>query len=160
MRWALAIAAFLLCSLEGRRRGLVLKNRVTLLDEVLIMLNSFSIEIRCRSLTLDELLSGEHGHFARLVMQKKTELGDTGDIRSAWKAACEQIPKSRERTLLGEFGLSFGTTDKSGQLRLLEMYIAQLTALKEEAESSYRKKGEALSRIGMLCGAAAAVLIL
>ena len=160
MRLALAIAAFLLCALEGRRRGLVLKNRVTLLNEVLIMLNSFSIEIRCRSLTLDELLSGENGIFARLVLKKKAELGDTGDIRAAWKAACEQLPKSRERTLLGEFGLTFGTTDKSGQLRLLEMYISRLAELKDEAESSYRKKGEALSRIGMLCGAAVAILIL
>lgn len=157
MRWILAIAAFLLCALEGKRRTLKLKSRVTLVNETLTMLNRFSVEIRCRSLTQDELLSGESGGFARLVQQKKAEYAD---IRSAWAAACEELPKSRERTLLSEFGSSFGKTDKSGQLRLLELYISQLEALKEEAESSYRKKGEALSKIGILCGAAAAVLII
>lgn len=138
-----------------------LKNRVTLLNEIILMLNNFSIEIRCRGLTLDELLSGEQNcGFAKLVMQKKADFGDTGDIRSAWSAACEELPKSRERTLLGELGMSFGKTDKSGQLQLLEMYSVQLSQLKDEAESSYQKKGEALSKIGMLCGAAAAVLII
>ena len=160
MRWVLAIAAFLLCAYEGRRRSMKLKNRAALLSEVLAMLNNFSIEIRCRSLTLDELLSGESGSFARLVLQKRADFGETGDIRSAWNAACEELPKSREKTLLSEFGQSFGKTDKSGQLRLLEMYAAQIGALKDEAESSYRQKGGALSKIGMLCGAAAAVLIL
>ena len=153
----MAAAAFLLCALEGRRRGLKLKNRVTLLNELLIMLNNFYIEIRCRSLTLDELLSGENGSFAKMVTQKRD---DSGDIRTAWQAACEELPKSRERMLLSELGHSLGKTDKSGELRLLEMYSARISALKDEAESSYRKKGEALSRIGILCGAAAAILII
>lgn len=157
MRLAAAIAAFLLCALEGKRRSLALKNRVALLSEVLIMLNSFSIEIRCRALTLDELINEENGSFARLVQQKRS---DSADIRSAWGSACAELPKSREKTLLSELGRSFGKTDKSGQLRLLEMYTVQLSQLKDEAESSYRKKGGALSKIGMLCGAAAAVLIL
>ncbi len=157
MRWAAAIAAFLLCALEGRRRSMALKNRVTLLSELVTMLNNFSIEIRCRALTLDELLSAEDGQFARLVVQKSS---DHSDIRSAWDAVCAELPKSRERTLLCDLGRSFGKSDKSGQLRLLEMYGAQLSQLKDEAESCYRKKGEALSKVGMLCGAAAAVLIL
>lgn len=143
--------------MEGRRQSEKLKNRVTLLREILIMLNNFSIEIRCRALTLDELLGGESGGFARLVLQNKEEFGD---IRSAWAAACERLPKSREQKLLTEFGQSFGKTDKEGQLRLLELYISQLSALKDEAEEKYRTGGAALSKIGMLCGAAAAVLIL
>lgn len=157
MRWAAAIAAFLLCALEGRRRSMALKNRVMLLSELVIMLNNFSIEIRCRALTLDELLSEDDGQFARLVVQKSS---DHSDIRSAWDAACAELPKSRERILLSDLGRSFGKSDKSGQLRLLEMYGAQLSQLKDEAESCYRKKGEALSKVGMLCGAAAAILIL
>ena len=157
MRWVLAAAAFLLCAFEGRRRGLALKNRVALLNEVIVMLNNFSIEIRCRGLTLDELLSGESGGFAELVLREKN---DSGDIRSAWAAACQKLAISREQTLLAEFGQSFGKTDKDGQLRLLELYISQLSVLKDEAEEQYRSKGAALGKIGMLCGAAAAVLIL
>ena len=157
MKWVLAIAVFLFCTLEGRRRRNLLKNRVTLLEELIIMLNNFSIEIRCRSLTLDELLSSENGKFARLVQQKKSEYSD---IIAAWAAACEELPKNRERVLLEELGRSLGKSDKSGELSLLEMYIAQFSVLKDEAESGYRKKGEAFAKIGMLCGAAAAVLII
>lgn len=157
MRWIAAIAAFLLCVLEGQRRRLALKNRFELLSELQIMLNNFSIEIQCRALTLDELLSAENGRFAGLVLRKTEAFPD---IRTAWCAACAELPKSRERTLLDELGRSFGKSDKSGQLRLLEMYGAQISRLKDEAESCYRKKGEALSKVGMLCGAAAAVLII
>ncbi len=157
MRWAAAIAVFLLCALEGRRRSRLLKDRVMLLSELGVMLENFSIEIKCRALTLDELLSAESGRFARLVQQKRT---NSPDIRSAWRSACEELPKSRERTLLTELGRSFGTSDKSGQIRLLEMYGAQIARLRDEAESCYNKKGEALSKVGMLCGAAAAILIL
>ena len=50
MRWIPAAAAFLLCALEGKRRSLGLKNRVTLLNETIVMLNNFSIGIRCRQI--------------------------------------------------------------------------------------------------------------
>lgn len=157
MRIAAALIVFVLCAVEGQRRRLELKNRAGLLAELLLMLNSFAIEISCRALTPDELILKSNGRFAKMVRDKR---GKYPDIRSAWEAACAELPKSRERGLLSELGRSLGTTDKAGQLRLLELYCAEITELKSEAEESYRKKGEAFSRVGLLCGAAAAVLIL
>lgn len=157
MRILAAVLAFVLCTAEGLRRRFSLKNRVQLLSELVLMLNSFSIEINCRALTADELIETASGRFAELVRSKRAEFSD---IKSAWEAACRELPKNRERELLTAFGQSLGTTDKAGQLRLLELYGTELSALKADAESSYLKKGEAFSRVGMLCGAAAAVLIL
>lgn len=157
MRWLAAIAAFVLCTLEGQRRRRVLKERVELLSELLLMLNDFSIGIRCRASTLDELIRAENGRFARLVTAK---LQDGADLHSAWDMACDAIPKAPERALLLELGQSLGTSDKSGQLQIIEMYSARISDLREEAEGCYKKKGGALSKVGMLCGAAAAILIL
>lgn len=157
MRLLAAVIVFILCAAEGWRRRLALKNRAKMLSDILLMLNNFAIEINCRALTPDELIQNAGGGFAELVRAKR---GEFSDIRSAWEAACAALPKSRERELLGELGRSLGTTDKAGQLRLLELYSAEISELKSEAESCYRKKGEAFSRVGILCGAAAAVLIL
>lgn len=157
MRIAAAVIVFALCALEGQRRRLALKNRAGLLEELLLMLNGFSIEISCRALTPDELIQKAGGRFAGKVRAKREALPD---IRAAWEAACAELPKSRERDLLSELGRALGTTDKAGQLRLIELYGAELETLKSEAEESYRRKGEAFSRVGLLCGAAAAVLIL
>lgn len=157
MRIIAALIAFCCCTLEGRRRSLVLKKRVKLLTEILLMLGNFSIEIRCRALTLDELLKSEEGEFARLVTLEKQR---GCDIKTAWENACRQLPKNAERTLLSELGRSFGTSDRAGELQLLEMYSEQLSRLKNEAELSYSQKGKALSRVGTLCGIAAAILII
>lgn len=157
MRIFAAVTVFLLCAAEGLRRRFALKRRAELLDGVLVMLNSFSIEISCRALTPDELILNANGKFAELVREKRSAFPN---IRAAWEAACQELPKNRERELLSELGQSLGTSDKSGQLQLLDMYSTEISRLKEEAWESYRKKGEAFSRVGMLCGAAAAVLIL
>ncbi len=157
MRIAAAVIVFALCAIEGQRRRLALKNRAVMLSELLLMLNSFAIEIDCRALTPDELILKSNGRFAEMVRAKR---GVLPDIRSAWEAACAELPKSRERELLCELGRSLGTTDKAGQLRLMELYCAEIAQIKCEAEEGYRKKGEAFSRVGLLCGAAAAVLIL
>lgn len=159
MRILAAVMLFLLCSAEGLRRRFALKNRAELLDEILVMLNNFSVEIGCRVLTPDELIQNSKGKFAGLVREKRAALPN---IREAWEAACNDLPKylGRERGLLSELGRQLGASDKSGQLRLLTLYSAEISVLKQEAWESYRKKGEAFSRVGMLCGAAAAVLIL
>lgn len=158
MRILAAVIVFVLCAAEGLRRRFALKHRAELLDDILAMLNIFSIEISCRALTPDELIVNAKGSsFAELVREKRSTLPN---IKAAWEAACEELPKNRERELLSELGQSLGTSDKAGQLQLLSLYSAEISRLKEDAWESYRKKGEAFSRVGMLCGAAAAVLIL
>lgn len=157
MRWLAAFAVFLLCALEGQRRKRALRERAELLSELMLMLNDFSIGIRCRALALDELISAENGRFARLIM---IEIQEGAELHSAWDTACENLPKAPERELLKELGHSLGTSDKSGQLQIIEMYAERISALRDEAESCYKKKGGALSRVGILCGAAAAILIL
>ena len=157
MRILAAIIAFFCCALEGRRRSLELKNRVKFLTEILLSLENFAVEIRCRALTLDELLEGDTGEFSRLVRQEK----QSGcGIKDAWENVCKRLPKRREAELLMELGRTFGTSDKAGQVQLLELYSRQLETLKAEAEQSCAQKSRAFSQVGALCGIAAAILII
>lgn len=158
MRTAAAVIALFCCVFEGSRRSGMLKERVKILSELMLMLNNFSIEIRCSGLTLDELMSRERGGFAERFRQARKSCADA---RAAWESACGGLPEKYEETaLLQELGRLLGTSDKAGQLRLLELYLEQISRLKESAESSYAKKGKAYFQVGVLCGIAAAILII
>ncbi len=158
LRIIAAVTAFLLCALEGSRRSRELRERAACLSETLLMLGRFSIGIRCAGRTSDELLESEHGSFAELVKAQRETCGDT---RAAWESACGKLPKKREETaLLRELGLSLCSADKESALELLDRTAAELTALKTQADDEYSKRGGAMLRIGALCGAGLAILIL
>lgn len=158
MRIAAAMLIMLCCSLEGLRRSGIIKRRVRFLDEIINMLTEFSIEIRFRAPTLEELLRNQTGEFALMVSENEK---NGYDVVSAWEKACSYLPKnSAELALLSEFGRSFGRSDSDGELQLLGLYTERFSKLREEAFSEYSRKGKAFVRVGVLCGAAAAVLIL
>lgn len=153
-----AAIAFLICMFEGYRRSRELKDRAVFLSETALLLERFSIGIRCSGRTSDELLERESGHFAVLV---KTIKNDCGDMRTAWEKACDSLPKKREETaLLRELGRTLGASDKESALRLLERCKAEMSVLKSSAEAEYSKRGKAFFQVGTLCGIGAAVLII
>ena len=153
-----AAVAFSVCAFEGYQRSRELKDRAKFLSETELMLERFTIGIRCAGRTSDELLENEHGHFASLVKTFKT---DCGDMRLAWEKACDMLPKRREETaLLRELGRSLGSADKESTLDLLERCKAELMSLITSAEADWAKRGKALFQVGTLCGIGAAVLII
>lgn len=158
LRITAAAVAFSVCTFEGYRRGRELKDRTKFLSETELLLERFSIGIRCAGRTSDELLEHEHGHFAQLV---KTFNSGCGDMRTAWEKACDTLPKKREETaLLRELGRSLGVADKESTLRLLERCKAELASLKTAAEADWSKRGKALFQVGTLCGIGAAILMI
>ena len=158
LRITAAVIAFSVCTLEGSRRSRELKDRVRFLAETELMLERFSVGIRCAGRTSDELLENEHGQFAALV---KAFAPECGDMRAAWEKACDTLPKEREETvLLREFGKSLGTADKESTLQLLERCRTELAALKNAADADFSKRGKAFFQVGTLCGIGAAILMI
>lgn len=158
MRVLAALIALSCCVLEGFRRRTALRERAVLLGGITQMLNGFPIEIRCSGATLDELISRSEGRFAELVRE-----GIAGgcDVREAWEQACSRSPKKNAETaLLIELGQSLGTSDKDGTIRLLEIYAERFSELEREARDNYSRKGKAWVQVGMLCGIAAAIMII
>lgn len=158
MRVPAALIALLCCILEGVRRRAALRERAVLLGGITQMLNGFLIEIRCSGATLDELISRAEGRFAEFV-REGIESGC--DVREAWSRACSRSPKKNAETaLLSELGQSLGTSDKDGTIRLLEIYAERFSELEREARDNYSRKGKAWVQVGMLCGIAAAIMII
>ena len=157
LRITAAMIAFSVCTFEGWRKSRELKNRVIFLSETELMLERFSIGIRCAGRTSDELFENERGHFATLV---RTFVEECGNMRAAWEKACDTIPKDRgETALLRELGRSLGAADKESTLGLLERCRAELAALKNAADEEYSKRGKTFFKVGTLCGMGIAVLI-
>lgn len=158
MRVLAALIALSCCVLEGFRRRTALRERAVLLGGITQMLNGFPIEIRCSGATLDELIGRAEGRFAELVREG---IDGGEDVREAWSRACSRLPKkSDERALLSELGQSLGTSDKDGTIRLLEIYAERFSELEREARDNYSRKGKAWVQVGMLCGIAAAIMII
>lgn len=158
LRFIAAFIALACCAAEGYRRSARLKTRVKSLGEIERMLSGFAIEIRCSALTVDELMRNSRGRFAELFAQCR---GNSENSKSAWERACGMLPQKDEETaLLRELGRSLGTSDRAGQLQLLELYSARISELRSIAELSCSQKAQAVFRVGILCGIAAAVLII
>ena len=158
LRITAAAVAFSVCAYEGWRRSRELKYRAKFLAETELMLERFSIGIRCAGRTSDELLENEHGHFAALL---KAFAEECGDMRAAWEKACDTLPKKNEETaLMRELGRSLGAADKESTLGLLERCGAELMSLKNAADADYSKRGKAFFQVGTLCGIGAAILMI
>lgn len=158
MRAAAAILIMLCCSAEGIRRSLLIRKRVEFLDGLIEMLTEFAIEIRFRAPTLAELLKNQSSDFAKLV-KERIKQGEA--IHEAWENACKQYPADRtELALLSEFGRAFGNSDTEGELKLLGLYTQRFSAIREKAFSECSRKAKAFVQVGMLCGAAGAILVL
>ena len=128
-----------------------------MLREIHSMLTEFSLGIRLRAASLDELLRTSEGEFPKNVIQRKNQ---TNDLRDAWNAACGILGKTREAALLRDLGREFGNSDREGILRLVEITDSEIKILLTEAEERYSRKGRAFAQLGALCGAAVAILII
>lgn len=158
MRIIAALCAFLFCVFYGFKKSRELKTRVDFLNEITLMLNNFSAEIRFGSPELSELISRENNRFSRLVKDNCTE---NTDIKDAWENACGQLPKSAEETaLLRELLTALSGVGSDGAVMTLAMYSERFSRLEKQASEEYLRKGKALKKIGALCGFAAAILII
>ncbi|MCM1334584.1 MAG: stage III sporulation protein AB [Bacteroides sp.] len=143
-----------------------LKKRVEQLRLLIGTLEECSALMRYRALPTDELiralcarpaLSGSA--FLRLLGDE-TE-GETA-LREAWSRAAEEAPYFSEddRRILFYLGERLGTTDSDGQLSLFALCRTFAEKNLADAEEAYRGKGTLVKKTAILCGAAAAILIL
>lgn len=162
MRTAAGIVIMLLCTAWGFRSSITLRKRCSLLRELRLLLEHFSIGISCTAPTLAELAGQGQGEFAELLRQ---ELSETPDIRVSWGRAVERLAGQshcgkEEAALLAELGKSLGTCPAESQISLLKLYSARLDRLLAQAEEAAEKKGRLYRSGGVLAGLGAAVMLL
>lgn len=133
---------------------------------MLAMFAEMSSQLRYRAVRTDELLRTLCGQstlarsgFISLLGQ---ELEKGSLPQEAWKCAAEECPylDDGDRSILLRIGERLGATDTEGQLSLLALgtELAGKNLLLAEEES--RVKGSMMKKTGLLCGAAAAIMIL
>ena len=88
MRVAAGLLILVICSAWGFRRSLLLKRRCTLLRELRLLVEQYSIEISCTAPTLAELAGNSGGEFGRLLCECS---GSETDIRRAWSNAVDRL---------------------------------------------------------------------
>lgn len=121
----------MICSAWGFRRSLLLKRRCTLLRELRLLVEQYSIEISCTAPTLAELAGNSGGEFGRLLCECS---GSETDIRRAWSNAVDRLSAEpgcggEEVSLLRELGRELGTCPAESQLALLKLYSARFDKL-------------------------------
>jgi len=138
MRVAAGLLILVICSAWGFRRSLLLKRRCTLLRELRLLVEQYSIEISCTAPTLAELAGNSGGEFGRLLCECS---GSETDIRRAWSNAVDRLSAEpgcggEEVSLLRELGRELGTCPAESQLALLKLYSARFDKLISAAEKS------------------------
>ncbi len=143
-----------------------LKKRTEQLRSLIVMLEETAALIRYRAERTDEIFRtlGAQNAFADFEFLKllNEELERQLPFQEAWRGAAEKAPyfSDEDRGVLRLIGERLGMTDAEGQLSMLAVSreFAEKNLL--EAEEAYRSKGALLKKTGLLCGAAAAILIL
>ena len=162
MRVAAGLLILVICSAWGFRRSLLLKRRCTLLRELRLLVEQYSIERSCTAPTLAELAGNSGGEFGRLLCECS---GSETDIRRAWSNAVDRLSAEpgcggEEVSLLRELGRELGTCPAESQLALLKLYSARFDKLISAAEKSAEQQGRMYRSGGVLAGLGAAVMLL
>lgn len=162
MKLAAGLLILLICGGWGVSLRMNLKRRCTLLRELRLMLEQYSIKIACTAPTLEQLAAEGQGEFGELLRNCAAE---APDIRIAWSQAVKRLSAlpycgKEETAVLAELGTALGTCPAESEISLLRLQSAELDRLITQAEKISEQKGRLYSSGGILAGLAAAVLLL
>ncbi len=143
----------------------MLKKRVTVLEETVLLLNCLMSEIEFSQMNITEILSDlsdgvsmKNLHF----MKGFSELGIYGDFHSEWCSGIKAFPyyRGEEKDKMLQLGSFLGTTDKDSQIKTIRLYFTYFGNYRENAVNEYEKYGKISSLFGLFFGASVFILLL
>ncbi len=145
--------------------SLLLKKRVSVLEDTLVLLKSLITEIEFSKTNLIKILSAfsEEQSMKNLLFLKKFEHTDIySDFHSIWKEGIISFVyyKSEEKEKLLQLGTFLGTTDSYNQISTLSLYLTFFEKFHSNALAEYEKYGKISSLFGMFIGASVFVLLI
>lgn len=125
------------------------------------MVHDLATQLRYQTPTVRELIGYLRSQPMYETLGFLGEVGEAGRFADAWYSAVKKDPalEREEKQLLAELGGTLGTTDTEGQLCALSLIGAQFSRLAEDTEQKAREKGKLYRAIGILGGAAAAIVL-
>lgn len=139
------------------------KERLAIIHKILSDISDY---IRWNSFTMHEIADRllEKEEFAKLDFTVKLS-ENCKQMRSfpkAWEKAVTSDDKlsEQEKKLLKDIGGSLGTTDVTGQLSVIAIYMSELEKMVAEESEKYRVKGKMYRSLGIAFGAMTGILII
>lgn len=132
--------------------------RVRLLER---LVSDLATQLRYQTPTVRELIEFLRAQPMYAPFGFLMQIGETGRFCDAWRGAVEgdSALGAEEKLLLLELGGTLGTTDAEGQLCALSLTLTRFSALAADLERAAAEKGRLYRALGILGGAAAAVVL-
>lgn len=137
--------------------------RVKIIEEILLMIQIISSEIRYSKTALNVIVHklSENRGLARLeFLSRCRKMLESEAFPQSWKTSVEKSQVNyEERVLLLSFGAGLGTSDVEGQLSNCELHKALFENNLQNAREQSNRFGKLYTSLGVLGGILAALII-
>ena len=154
-------------ALTGFNKAAALTKRVRFFEDYISFITQIETQIRYSSQTLCVLLEDARAPKALepLIECFISRIESGEDFDKTWESAAQQIPadsgiSKQDRELVKRFGTGLGKTDMQGQESHCELCLREAICALEEARRDRDAKSKLYRSLGILSGAACALLIL
>ncbi len=158
------LSVFMMFVLIGIYFSGLLKRRVEIFRQTVIMLDKISNLIKYRSYNVFELCDEIKNDDMLYEMSfVSIERGDGIPFSELWNDSVQKwsVPiKNNERDIYSDLGKSLGTTDKEGQISSLLLFETEFEKMLSSAEKEYSEKSKLFRTLGVLAGAFASVILI
>lgn len=140
-----------------------LYQRIKLLEQIKLMINTIKTQIEyCNTPVREVLERFKNLEFISNCI-KAWEQGQ--QFPQAWSDSVYESNnlnalKKIDKEILNAFGNAFGTTDLNGQLSICSFYISQVEENLNDAKEQYKMYGRLYCAMGILSGAAIAIILI
>ncbi|MGB4023833.1 MAG: stage III sporulation protein AB [Acutalibacteraceae bacterium] len=151
------------CTTVGRYLSQKLYQRIKLLEQTNLMLNTIKTQIEYCNTPVREAL--ERFKNLEFVDRCINEWEKGKQFPQAWSDSVDQSVnlnalKKADKEILKAFGNAFGTTDLNGQLNICSFYINQVGENLNDAKEQYKMYGRLYCAMGILSGTAIAIILI
>jgi len=171
MKWVGAVIILLSCGFAGRILAATLARRVNLLQQLERGFAALSTEINFSVTALPSALkqSGRQcgGEMKELFVQAGERFFDLQGIPAEiiWQQTVDEVTKDsallqEDRNILYDFGLGLGLSDKSDQLKKLELLLQKLRSQEQDARTNKEKMSKVWQALGWSMGAMLVLLFI
>lgn len=154
IKLSLCIIVILSSTLVGFSYSSMLTKRKSVLEAFILELKKCSTQIRYSSKSLSSVFEDNFMNYS---------FCDNKPFESQWKDMLEKYHKilnSDDLNVLQEFSKTLGTSDVSGELTNIDMYIEMLKLRVKDAELNISLKGKLYKTLGLSFGLSIAILLI
>lgn len=149
----------------GRYLSQRLSQRIKLLEQINLMINTIKTQLEYCNTPLGELLVKlNHNKELNFIDECIKQYEEGTQFSLAWSNSLYNNPSlyflpKGDKEVLQAFGNVLGTTDLNGQLNICSFYISQIKEKQKDAKERFKTYGRLYSAMGILSGATIAIIL-